>query len=290
MAVKYLVSALTARLGRHIVHRDMSDTQKSRFSSDTSPPLLPRLTIGQAAPLIRRKTYELVAERLLNDIANGVLQPGTLVAGEIELAESLRVGRSSVREALRVLESRGLITRAERGRFKVANHANPIAEALSVMYDLRRIDVEDLFDLRAMIEVEAAGVASARRTRQDLTRMAEPIGAMQWGSATLEELHEADIRFHVAIAAATQNRATARLVEGLRLVVYSALHGPLFTRTDSRDWSSETVGEHVRILEAIDAGEADTARAAMRAHLDRVSAQAIAVLARVAHDEKGPRG
>jgi GntR family transcriptional repressor for pyruvate dehydrogenase complex len=250
---------------------------------------LPRLTIGQAAPLLRRKTYELVAERLLGDIANGSLPPGALIPGEVELAESLQVGRSSVREALRVLESRGLIGRAGSGRFKVADHANPVAEALSVMYDLRRIEITELLDLRTLIEVEAAGIAATHRTREDLTTIAEPIGAMRWGSASLIELHKADIRFHVAVAAATQNRATACLVEGLRLVVYSALHGPLFTRTDSGDWSSETVGEHVRVLDAIDAGDDDAARGAMRAHLDRVGTQALAVLERVARDEAARR-
>lgn len=263
----------------------MSDTQSASWPSGTAPVSLPRLTIGQAAPLLRRKTYELVAERLLNDIATCALPPGALVPGEIELAESLQVGRSSVREALRVLESRGLITRAGSGRFKVADHANPVAEALSVMYDLRRIEVTELLDLRALIEVESAGIAAARRTREDLARIAEPISAMRWGSATLQELHQADIQFHVAVAAATQNRATACLVEGLRLVVYSALHGPLFARTDTGDWSSETVGEHVRILDAIDAADGDASRSAMRAHLDRVSAQALAVLERVARDE-----
>jgi DNA-binding FadR family transcriptional regulator len=262
----------------------MSDTQSSQQHPDPPPVSLPRLTIGQAAPLLRRKTYELVAERLLNNIADCTLRPGALVPGEVELAESLQVGRSSVREALRVLESRGLITRAGSGRFKVADHANPVAEALGVMYDLRRIDIKELLDLRALIEVEAAGIAAEHRTREDLAAIAEPIGAMRWGSATLLELHQADIRFHVAVAAATQNRATACLVEGLRLVMYSALHGPLFTRTDSGDWSSETVGEHVAVLDAIDAGDGDAARNAMRAHLDRVGVQALAVLDRVARD------
>ncbi|HWG62579.1 MAG TPA: FCD domain-containing protein [Streptosporangiaceae bacterium] len=245
---------------------------------------MPRLTVGQAAPIVQLKTYELVAQRLLNDIANGVLQPGAVVPGEIELAETLQVGRSSVREALRVLDSRGLIARAGTGRFMVAEHANPVAEALSVMYDLRRIDLEEIFDLRALIEIQAAGVAAERRTPEDLTKIAEPIGAMQWGSATPEELHQADMRFHIAVAAATQNRATARIVEALRLIVYSAVHGPLFTRTDSSDWSSATIGEHVRIVEAISAGDATAARTAMRAHLDRTAKQSLDVLARVARE------
>jgi GntR family transcriptional repressor for pyruvate dehydrogenase complex len=264
----------------------MSDTQTSAHAqrAEAIAETLPRLTIGHAAPLLRRKTYELVAERLLADIASGTLTPAMLVPGEIELSESLQVGRSSVREALRVLESRGLIVRADSGRFQIAEHANPIAEALSVMYDLRRIDLQELFDLRALIEIEGAGLAATRHSRDDLTRIAEPIGAMQWASSTPEDLHQSDMRFHVAVATATQNRATARLVEGLRLIVYSALHGPLFTQTDSGDWSSATIGEHVCVLDAIAAGDAPAARAAMRAHLDRVSAQALAVLERVTRE------
>jgi len=267
----------------------MSDTQSASWPSGTAPVSLPRLTIGQAAPLLRRKTYELVAERLLNDIATCALQPGRWFPARSNSRNHYRSAARRLREALRVLESRGLITRAGSGRFKVADHANPVAEALSVMYDLRRIESNGAPRPQGLIEVESAGIAAARRTREDLARIAEPISAMRWGSATLQELHQADIQFHVAVAAATQNRATACLVEGLRLVVYSALHGPLFTRTDSGDWSSETVGEHVRILDAIDSGDGDASRSAMRAHLDRVSAQALAVLERVARDEAAAR-
>src|SRR5260221_1334729 len=96
----------------------MSDTQTPRSPGDddlgeaNAPPFGARLTIEQAAPLVRLKTYELVAQRLLEDIESDALPTGALVPGEVEIAETLRVGRSSVREALRVLESRGLIARA----------------------------------------------------------------------------------------------------------------------------------------------------------------------------------
>lgn len=257
----------------------MSDTQ---IDSAAEPPARPRLTVGPGAPVVRLKTYELVAQRLVEDFTSGALGPGTIVPGEIELAESLRVGRSSVREALRVLESRGLITREGSGRFSVANQANPLAGAFSVLYDLQRIEVEELFELRYLIEVEAAGVAAERRTQEDLTRMAETLGAMKWGSATPDELHQADLRFHVAVAEATCNRATARLVEAVRQMLYTTLHGPLFVRTVTTDWSSETLTEHVSIVDAIAAQDSEAARQAMRKHLDRVGQQALRNLARAA--------
>jgi GntR family transcriptional regulator, transcriptional repressor for pyruvate dehydrogenase complex len=206
------------------------------------------------------------------------------VPTEAELAESHGVGRSSVREALRVLESRGVIVRVGHGRFRVAEQANPLAEAMSVMYDLHRIELVDVFDLRALIEEQAAALAATHRTAEDLTKIGEAIGAMQWGSATPDELHRADVRFHIAIGEATGNRATVALIEALRAILYSALHGPLFTRTDSVDFSSATIGEHIQIVEAIKAAEPDAARTAMRKHLDRVTAQSLAVLSRVASE------
>ena len=162
-----------------------------------------------------------------------------------------------------------------------------MATALSVLYDLHRVQIRELFELRALVEVEAASIASQRRSNADLKAIAEALGAMQWGSSTPEELHHADTRFHVLIAEASGNRATARLVEALRQVMYSVLHGPLFTRTGSRDWSSETVDEHVVIVNAIADQDAQAAAEAMRRHLSRVSDQSLALLGRevLADDE-----
>jgi GntR family transcriptional regulator, transcriptional repressor for pyruvate dehydrogenase complex len=271
----------------------MSDTRTEtpdgpeEVGSPAQRPARRRLTVGQAAPLLRLNTYELIAERLIDDIASDVLPVGCLVPGELELVASLKVGRSSVREALRVLESRGLISRSGSGRFRVAEHGNPMATALSVLYDLHRVQIRELFELRALVEVEAASIASQRRSNADLKAIAEALGAMQWGSSTPEELHHADTRFHVLIAEASGNRATARLVEALRQVMYSVLHGPLFTRTGSRDWSSETVDEHVLIVNAIAEQDAQAAAEAMRRHLSRVSDQSLALLGRevLADDE-----
>jgi GntR family transcriptional repressor for pyruvate dehydrogenase complex len=265
----------------------MSDTPTARasrvqdsFESNTQRPARRRLTVGQAAPLLRLNTYELIAERLIDDIAAEVLPVGGLVPGELELVESLQVGRSSVREALRVLESRGLITRGESGRFRVAEHGNPLATALSVLYDLHRVQIRELLELRSLVEIETASIASQRRSKADLKAIAEALGAMQWGSSSPVELFQADTRFHALIAESSGNSATARLVEALRQVVLSALHGPLLARTSSSDWSSETIEEHVAIMNAIADQDAPAAAEAMRRHLSRVTEQSLALLAR----------
>lgn len=236
----------------------------------------------RGAESARQRTYQVVAQRLIQDVVDGTLPPGSAVPAEVKVAEELGVGRSSVREALRMLESRGLITRAPGGRFNVANNANALGEALEVLYDLNRIDVIELFDLRSLVETEAAARAAERRGDEDIRRLSEALGAMRWGSSTPEKLYDADSRFHIAIAEATGNRAIARLVEGFRATLRDTLHTPLFAQTGREDWSSATVTEHLAIFEAIAANDSNAARDAMRLHLQRVTEQAVAILERTA--------
>src|SRR2546430_4260383 len=83
------------------------------------------------SPIERRKTYELVAERLTEEISSRALSPGDLLPPERELVASFGVGRSSVREALRMLESRGLIASRGNGAFAVASLRNPLDHSLN---------------------------------------------------------------------------------------------------------------------------------------------------------------
>ncbi|MGH3026086.1 MAG: FadR/GntR family transcriptional regulator, partial [Gaiellaceae bacterium] len=110
-------------------------------------------------PIARRKTYELVADRLLELIAARRLQPGDAVPSERELVEAYRVGRSSVREALRMLESRGLIAAQGSGAFAVAHARNTLNQSLGLLLSVDEADFHELFEVRRTIEVECAGLA-----------------------------------------------------------------------------------------------------------------------------------
>ena len=114
------------------------------------------------APIERRKVYEQVSERLSAQIGTA-LQPGDALPPERELAERYRVGRSSVREALRMLESRGLIESRGSGAFVVAAWRNPFQEPLSLVVAGEDVDRTQLFEVRRMLEAEAAALAAQRR-------------------------------------------------------------------------------------------------------------------------------
>ena len=93
-------------------------------------------TSGSYQPLERRKVYEQIAEQLLAQISSGRLRPGDVLPPERELTESFGVGRSSIREALRMLESQGVISAANGGALVVADAASPLNSSLRLLFTL----------------------------------------------------------------------------------------------------------------------------------------------------------
>src|ERR687885_541260 len=114
-------------------------------------------------PIARQKTYEIVAERLLGLISSRQLGPGDALPSERELVELYRVGRSSIREALRMLESKGVIRSGGNGSFAVAEFANTLNNSLDFLLSVDEADYGELFEVRRILEGEAAALAASRR-------------------------------------------------------------------------------------------------------------------------------
>jgi GntR family transcriptional repressor for pyruvate dehydrogenase complex len=216
-------------------------------------------------PVVRRKTYELVAERLLALVSSQHLAPGDLLPSERELVARFGVGRSSIREALRMLESKGIITSEANGGFVVAQLGNALNHSLGFLHSVDQADLDELFEVRRIIEGEAAALAAARRSEPEVEQMAEQIRAMTAGIASEQAFAHADLRFHLLVAEASRNRLIAGLMDAIRALLQRVLalsfHVP---------GSAEAAIEmHRRILAAIAEGRPDAARAAMEEHLAR---------------------
>src|SRR5438876_2102775 len=155
-------------------------------------------------PLDRRKVYEQIAEQLLGQIGSRALKPGDALPPERELTESFGVGRSSIREALRMLESQGVITAANGGAFVVADAANPLNSSLRLLFTLdERAGMHDLFELRRILECEAAALAAERRSDVHLEQMDAAVREMDAalaGSGSGDRFIDADLSFHLAVA------------------------------------------------------------------------------------------
>jgi len=216
-------------------------------------------------PVVRQKTYELVAERLLALISSDHLTPGDALPSERELVGLYGVGRSSIREALRILESKGAITAEPNGGFAVAPVGNGLNHSLGFLLSADQADLDELFEVRRIVEGEAAALAAERRDAAELGRMAEALAAMRAGLGSEAAFAAADLRFHLLLVEAARNRLLATLMDAVR-----SLLGRVLAFSYRIPGSPEAAIEsHRLILDAIAAGDGDLARARMREHLER---------------------
>lgn len=217
------------------------------------------------APIERRKVYEQVSERLSAQIGTS-LQPGDTLPSERELAERYRVGRSSVREALRMLESRGLIESRGSGAFVIAPWRNPFQEPLSLVVSGEDVDRTQLFEVRRMLEAEAAALASARRSVGDLELLHEATNEMERSLDSPDDFVAADIRFHLVLAEATGNRLLLHLMQAIRERL-TEMFGTVYRFPGGPERS---IAQHRLITQAVEAEDGARARQQMTAHITRV--------------------
>lgn len=208
-----------------------------------------------------------VVAGLKDKILRGELAPGAKLPSEAELIEEYAVSRTVVREAVSRLQAEGLVeTFQGRGSFVLAV-PEPSSFTLETSAIRSHHDVLAMVDFRIGVETEAAGLAASRVTPAagaSITAAHESFTA-----AGHEGAVEADFAFHRAIAAATDNRFYVDLLDSLgpmMIMLPRTRLGDEYTMTDSTH-VERVQREHDNVAAAILAGDADTARAAMRLHL-----------------------
>ncbi|MEU8433259.1 FCD domain-containing protein [Streptomyces sp. NPDC029216] len=151
----------------------------------------------RATPLVEQAT-----ERLRAQITEGTWPVGTKLPGENALAQILGVGRSTVREALRALAGAGLVqARQGSGVFVIASEPRE-----NWATQLRQAAITDVYEVRILIEVEAAQLAAQRRTDDDLTVIEAALAARRDAAkGSNAEFVDADIALHAAVVAAAHN-------------------------------------------------------------------------------------
>lgn len=238
------------------------------------------------APIDRRNTYELVAERLIEQIGARHLKPGDVLPTERELVQSYGVGRSSVREALRILESKGLVTSNGNGAFSVAELRNPLNNSFGLLVTLDAASYAELFEVRRFVEAEAAALAAQRRTQAQLQRMLSEIDEMHRGLDSEERFIEADLRFHLTVAEATRNRVLVYLMHAIRDLLQRSLSSSYHIPGSPE----RAVEMHRLIAAAIAKKQPEEARRRMHEHVARVERDAHR-FARLERDsERAPEG
>jgi GntR family transcriptional repressor for pyruvate dehydrogenase complex len=208
----------------------------------------------------------LVASSISREIAQGRLKSGDQLPTEQQLAQTFGVSRNVVREAIARLRSEGRIwSQQGRGAFVTDE---PNATVLTIDFEaLQQADAfRSLFELRGILEVQAAALAARRRTNEDLSAMEGALTTMREAPYGSVMWLKTDLEFHKTVAGATGN---AYMVQFLMFVSEKVRESILASGNQQRseDLAAVTLGEHQRILDAIAAGDADEAQDAMRAHL-----------------------
>ena len=208
------------------------------------------------------------AVRQIRELINqGKLKAGDQLPSERELAETFKVSRTSVREALRALESKDLIvTRTGMGTFIADQPAESLVTSLASLMTEAKDGLADIFEMRKLIEPQIAGLAAERANEEDIRGLGRILETQREQIARGATGVEADTEFHFSIGKATQNQALQRLISGLMDLL-----------SDSREESLQPAGRneaslasHQHILAAIEKHDQEAARAAMFHHIDQV--------------------
>jgi len=219
-----------------------------------------------------RRAWQDVLERVERDLVAGTIGPGDRLPPERALAAELGVGRSSVREALRVLEVLGLIrtqtgSGPQAGAIVVARPSGGMSALMRLQVAARGFDVADVVATRLVLE--AAVVTGLAEADRDLAASTELLDAMEAGGPALSEAEflALDAAFHVSLATATGNDVIAAIMAGLRssvegYVLAGAAFLPSWPATAERLRS-----EHRAIIAAIDSRDAPLARTRIHDHI-----------------------
>ena len=217
----------------------------------------------------RTKIYEVVAAQLERLILDGALQPGDKLPPERELAERFDVSRSAVREALRSLELKGLVEpRPGEGTLvrtpSIDALLNPLAGLLGRKLEL----VQELLEVRSMIEPHLAGRAARNAEKGDIARLKEILDRHDERVARRELAIEEDSEFHYTIARAAKNTVILKVLDVMMDILRESRERSL--QVEGR--REKSLAGHRRIFNAIKRRDAEGAEKAMRQHLGEIEA------------------
>ncbi|TMP97752.1 MAG: FadR family transcriptional regulator [Verrucomicrobia bacterium] len=198
---------------------------------------------------------EQVVIQVRDMIREGKLRPGDRLPPERELAKRLGISRASLRHGLRFLAAIGVLTSRHGSGTYIADGPPALdSEPLRMLAELHRFTPNEMFEARKLLEVGLAGLAARNAGDEHLAIMAEEVAEMYATLDAPQEYLVHDIRFHLAVAAASGNQILAALMR--RATVQRA--------TDLK----ESAEFHRKIYRLIRARKPDEARAAMNEHLE----------------------
>ncbi|MCS4486995.1 FadR/GntR family transcriptional regulator [Staphylococcus americanisciuri] len=215
------------------------------------------------------KIYEQIANRLIEQIENGVLQEGERLPSIQNLAKEYGVSNASVREALNALRIIGLVEIKHGYGTFVKQKTPQLFDFISQTLTPKR--VKEILELREVVELSTVRFAAERRTDELLNEMRLALDEMTQAMRKHKSGEEADLRFHLAIAKASDNELLYELLHNISDLVQQTMKGTRHIYLYNREKTMERLlDEHIAILNAVEQQDSALAEHRMTCHLAEV--------------------
>lgn len=226
---------------------------------------------GIFRPVSVGRISEIIVDQIRALMRQGQLKPGDRLPPERDLCERFGVSRVTVREALRMLESSGLVqirVGARGGAFVTAPSSDRVGEGLTDMLTLSAISAADVTEVRMILEVGIVPLVCERATEQDIADLEEICERSEAALRSGEYSMEYSLEFHTRVARATHNPAVVMLVDSFRGPIHMSLEQ---AREVAPEMGELGTREHQRFIEAVRRRAPDAATKIMREHLERTA-------------------
>ena len=234
-------------------------------------------------PINKTTVSNEIVDQVLSMIRSGGLHPGDRLPSERQLGELLRVGRSSIREALKGLETAGILKRTTGGTILCEPGG---METAALWLRISRTKIQEVFETRKLMEIELAGLAARRATPEDIKNM---IGSVvQTTNATKAAAW--DLSFHRCLAEAAKNSVFSRVYNLIAELLFQThkYYASLGRSKGVEHLVKSTLSQHKAIIKAIQAHDANAAKEAARVHLEYAEKELLNQI--FPADQKGRRG
>ncbi|MFP6710820.1 MAG: FadR/GntR family transcriptional regulator [Rhodospirillales bacterium] len=224
------------------------------------------------APVRANSVANQIVEQVREALFAGKFQTGDLIGSEKDLARQFDVSRITVRDALRTLETMGIVeirVGAGGGARIAEGNLDHFSDALAIQFKLAGVTEHEILDVQVAIESTAAELAALNRSQEHIEELQELLDEAEAVLDDPAEFTNPGQRFHLAIVEASGNRALVAQFKALRHVIW-----PQGAKRAKREIAAHAFKVHQKLFAMIEEGDSDSARKLMVAHLSSIRAVA----------------
>jgi len=222
-------------------------------------------------PVKNEKISDRIVRQIKGAIVQGTMKPGDRLPPERELVERFKASRISVREALKSLETSGLLTiKPGPGVFVTEVNSKSLANSLSSILRIKKVSMNELTEARMVLEPNIMRLACERRNPEDLQRLKENIKEAHTIIQSNISARVKNIEFHSILAESTHNAVLALTMKTMLDVLQDISSEIVDNSTKNIEISSHTVRYHKKILKALEEKDGQKVFKLMRNHIHQI--------------------